>query len=238
MLELDRYYIQSIKSKLGTEIVKNLEAMINDIQIWYDNRADFKEYLNKNWKEVVCGLKLGEDSIMSSIRAFNKDIEDPKMILNIEPTIIGDENENIDVKIENNTNIINEKENKDEHALDGEIKNINFELEDKYLNEVKHPNLNINVLAHCELKIPTDIQIVPSFYIQSIQVTFEKYYREQKYNLKKRLLWIYYYGSMEIKYSFDKTKSYFLVVKPYQFFILDLFNINNLHSEGIKYSKI
>lgn len=63
MLEWDRYFIQSIKSKLGSEIVKNFEAMINDIQIWHDNKADFKEYLDKNWAIVAKKMKLGEDPL-------------------------------------------------------------------------------------------------------------------------------------------------------------------------------
>ena len=49
MLEWDRYLIQTTKSKLGPEMVKNFEAMVNDVQVWYENRDEFKEYMKQNY---------------------------------------------------------------------------------------------------------------------------------------------------------------------------------------------
>ena len=49
MLEWDRYLIQTTKSKLGPEITKNFEALIQDVQIWYENRDDFKQYLLQHY---------------------------------------------------------------------------------------------------------------------------------------------------------------------------------------------
>ena len=53
MLEWDRYLIQSVKSKLGSEITRVFESMINDVILWWENRQEFRDYLESNYYNII-----------------------------------------------------------------------------------------------------------------------------------------------------------------------------------------
>jgi hypothetical protein len=174
MLEWDRYLIQTKKSKLGPEITKNFEAMVNDVQVWYENRDEFKQYLTQHFiaeqtkKSLVDQETAGAEQIIAETQSAN--------------------------------------------PFGGGLSNI--------------PNVHVNVLAACELQVPIPITMTGPAQITDIQRLFEKFYKGKPYNLNKNIEWVYFYGTVEVKYKFSEMKSYFLVMKPYQYFLLALFEDN------------
>jgi hypothetical protein len=172
MLEWDRYLIQTTKSKLGPEMTKNFEAMVNDVQVWYENRDEFKEYMAQHFaaeqtkKCLVDKETAGAEQIIAETQSAN-----PFGGSNI-------------------------------------------------------PNVHVNVLAACELQVPIPITMTGPAQITDIQRLFEKFYKGKPYNLNKNIEWVYFYGTVEVKYKFSAMKSYFLVMKPYQYFLLALFEDN------------
>ena len=231
MLEWDRYLIQTIKSKLGSEITKNFESMINDVILWWENRQEFRDYLDKNYSKVVDNQ--------------NKPVDD--QIKCVEPTVISNEMVN---EIQQNSNDQNEPiqekelvvETKSDEKEPNEITEQKTEptqenaqvVETKEVEKIDHSSINVNVLAHCEFKIPTEIYLKPPTYIYNLQKTFEQFYKDQKYNFKKTIEWVYYYGTVDIKYNFGSGKSFFVLMKPYQYFVLELFN----HQDELSYKEI
>ena len=138
LLEWDRYLVQVMKAKLGSEFTKNFEAMIQDVQNCFEKRQDFRDYL-----EVT------------------------KQIF---------------------------------------------------------PACNINVLSRCEWLIPVDLKFKVPPLIEILQNTFTKFYKGISTNLNKNLDWVYYYGTMDIKFNIpDSAKTHFVVMKPYQYFVQQLF---------------
>lgn len=64
MLQWDRYLVQVIKAKLGPEITKNFEAMLQDVQLCYEKKYEFKHFLENSGKEVADNDKMDLESDM------------------------------------------------------------------------------------------------------------------------------------------------------------------------------
>ncbi len=87
-------------------------------------------------------------------------------------------------------------------------------------------DFHVNVLSNCEWMLPTSIELTPPTNIQVIQKMYEDFFTSDPTNLNKRLEWNYTLGSMEIKYN-GQGKDYTIVCKPYQYFVLQLFQSAN-----------
>lgn len=92
-------------------------------------------------------------------------------------------------------------------------------------------DFHVNVLSNCEWMLPTSIELNPPTNVQVIQKLFEDFFTGDPTNSNKRLEWNYTLGSMEIKYN-NQGKDYMLVCKPYQYFVLQLFQSANELSLG------
>lgn len=83
-------------------------------------------------------------------------------------------------------------------------------------------DFHVNVLANCEWLLPTPLEMSPAANILMIQRIYEEFYEKDPTNLNKRLEWNYNLGSIESKFNWQ-DKDFILNCKPYQYFILQLF---------------
>lgn len=163
MLQWDRYLVQVIKAKLGPEITKNFEAMLQDVQLCYEKKYEFKHFLENSGKEVADNDKMDLESDM-----------------------------------------IKQQPQSQTH-----LQNL--------------PAVCVTVLSKCEWQIPVEQKFKVPDQIDQIQKTYERFYKLSQNNVNKNIDWIYYYGTVEVKYNLPDGKSHFIVMKPYQYFILNLF---------------
>jgi hypothetical protein len=80
-------------------------------------------------------------------------------------------------------------------------------------------DISPNVLAKCDWLSSETVQFVPPNEVLSLQKNFESFYLSRSQNLGKSIDWVYHYGRVELKATFG-IKSYFLVGKPYHYFLL------------------
>lgn len=83
-------------------------------------------------------------------------------------------------------------------------------------------DFHVNVLSNCEWMLPTSVEVSPPTNVQVIQKLFEDFFTADQSNLNKRLEWNYTLGSMEVKFN-QQGKEYGLICKPYQYFVMQLF---------------
>jgi hypothetical protein len=92
----------------------------------------------------------------------------------------------------------------------------------------KHSNHNLirdfhaNVLSNCEWMLPPQLEITPPDNIVLLEKLFEDYFTNDPSNLNRKVEWNYTLGSMELRFNWME-KDYIVVCKPYQYFILNLF---------------
>lgn len=83
-------------------------------------------------------------------------------------------------------------------------------------------DFHVNVLSNCEWLLPVGVELSPPSNIILIQQIFETFYTGDPSNLNRRLEWNYMLGTMEVKYNW-MGKDYIVICKPYQYFIINLF---------------
>jgi len=98
------------------------------------------------------------------------------------------------------------------------VKNLHLPEEEM----LKFPEVHINILPKCDWLIPTELEMQPSLDILSLENLFETYFSSRAKNANKNISWVYYFGRYEAKFKVINT-NYFLICKPYQYFILKLF---------------
>lgn len=138
-IEWEKQLIHIIKSKLGTEFSKNLEAMVTEVEAGVEKKEHIVDHFNKN----------------------------------------------------SNENLISE--------------------------------FHVNVLSNCEWMLPVPLELTPPTNIVLIQRIYEDMYLRDPTNLNKRLEWNYNLGSIKLKYNGQKGEWNFIRCKPYQYFVLELF---------------
>lgn len=138
-IEWEKQLIHIIKSKLGTEFSKNLEAMVTEVETGVEKKDQINEHFNKN----------------------------------------------------SNENLIGE--------------------------------FHVNVLSNCEWMLPVPLELTAPANVVLIQRIFEDMFQRDPTNLNKRLEWNYNLGSMKLKYNGANGEWNFIKCKPYQYFVLQLF---------------
>lgn len=101
---------------------------------------------------------------------------------------------------------------------------------EKYLDKLhlptearaKIPDMKVIIVPKCDWLVPIKFEIQPTIDIESVQKTYENYFRSKSQNSNKGLDWIYYFGTIECKFKSINT-NYFLQCRPYQYFVIKLF---------------
>ena len=104
------------------------------------------------------------------------------------------------------------------HEWESYVKNLNLPEEEAK----RFPDLHVNILPKCDWLIPVNLEIKPSDDILSIQYTYESFFSSKLKNTNKNLEWVYFFGRVEAKFKSINTY-YYVVCKPYQYFVLKLF---------------
>lgn len=86
----------------------------------------------------------------------------------------------------------------------------------------RFPDVHYNVLIKTDWLVPVQFEIKPSSKVKTIQRVFKDFYVSRTTNANKNLDWEYFYGRVELKYNLN-SKGYLLICKPYQYFVLNLF---------------
>jgi len=101
---------------------------------------------------------------------------------------------------------------------------------EKYLDKLnlpveqrnKIPELQVVIVPKCDWLIPINFEIQSTIDIESVQKTYENYFRAKNQNSNKGLDWIYFFGTIECKFR-SINANYFLQCRPYQYFVIKLF---------------
>lgn len=104
----------------------------------------------------------------------------------------------------------------DKPNWDNYVKNLNLNENDKL------PDLLVSVLPKCDWLIPVELEFTPPLEIEAIQRVYEAYFSSRPKNSNKGIQWDYFYGKMETKFKHINS-FYFVVCRPYQYFVLKLF---------------
>lgn len=86
-------------------------------------------------------------------------------------------------------------------------------------------DFHVNVLANCEWLLPSPLQMHAPSNIAMIQRIYEEFYERDPTNINKRLDWNYNLGTIDLKFNWQ-DKDYIVTCKPYQYFVLQLFQHN------------
>ena len=84
-------------------------------------------------------------------------------------------------------------------------------------------HFNVNVLSNCEWMLPVPLELIPPTNVVLIQRIYEDMFTKDPINLNKRLDWNYNLGIVKLKYNGSKGEWNFIKCKPYQYFVLLLF---------------
>lgn len=82
--------------------------------------------------------------------------------------------------------------------------------------------MKVVIVPKCDWLVPISFEMQPTIDIESIQKTYENYYRTKNQNSNKSLDWVYYFGTIECKFK-SVNSTYFLQCRPYQYFVIKLF---------------
>lgn len=98
----------------------------------------------------------------------------------------------------------------------------------------KFPEVHVNILPKCDWLIPTELDMQAPLDVLSLENLYETYYASRSKNANKNINWVYYFGRYEAKFKVINT-TYFLICRPYQYFVLKLFEKGEeLHFNQIK----
>ena len=104
-----------------------------------------------------------------------------------------------------------------------EKKELILEHFNKHSNENLIGEFHVNVLSNCEWMLPVPLEFTPPTNVVLIQRIYEEMFLNDPTNLNKRLEWNYNLGSIKLKYNGQKGEWNFIRCKPYQYFVLQLF---------------